>query len=484
MRRNLMSMKIVPRLTAWLIPLLFLGCSARQKITTSSPEALEWYNKGVSLYEKFYYRDALEAIDRAIAADSSFALAWVRRAQINYSTRDQEAARKEIATAVALSGKASEAEQMFARMYSHQINFEQQQAGDVADSLIERYPSMREAYLVRGQVYEWEKNNEAAIRMYERAVAKDSTYAQAVMSIGYAYSNLGDFNSAIAYMERYIRLLPHEADPRASFGDVLLRAGRYDEALTQYKASLSIKGDYWYSLQRIGEVNAYLGRLKVAQAYFDTALTLMPASRQVEVIRQVIAGSLEFRRANYREAAEHFVSALRIDSTSGDAAYNLVHTFVRLKDIDAAERLTEGIRKEILRQNLFDSPGRVGYELMRALTLRERGKFGDALAACDVALQYSVPLARTRIFNERAEIHLRAMEYEAALDDLEEALAINPNSPDVLMTLVKTYHAQKNVEMTIEIGSRLLALWAEADPDFSPLHELQQIMGRAPLAGR
>jgi tetratricopeptide (TPR) repeat protein len=477
-------MKIPAWCTAWLIPVLFLGCAEKLKITTSSPEALEWYHKAVSLYEKFYYRDALEAIDKAIAADSSFALAWVRRAQISSSTGNQDAARKEITTALALSGKASRAEQMFARMWSHQFNFEQQQAADVADSLIERYPSMREAYLVRGQAYELEKNNEAAIRMYERAVEVDSTYAQAVMSIGYAYSSLGDFNSAIAYMERYIRLLPHEADPRASFGDVLLRAGRYDEALTQYKASLGIKPDYWYSLQRIGEVSAYLGRLKVAEAYYDTSLTLRPAGQQIQVLHHVFAGSLEFYRANYRDAEEHFISALRIDSTAGEAAYGLVFAFVRLKDIDAAERVTEGIRREIVRENLFDSPWRVRYELMRALTLRERGKYAEALAACDLALQYSVPLARTRIFNERAEIHLRAKQYEAALDNLEEALAINPNSPDVLMTLVKTYQAQKNVEMTVEIGSRLLALWAEADPDFYPLHELQQIMGRTPLAGR
>jgi tetratricopeptide (TPR) repeat protein len=477
-------MKTVRLVFPVLAALVLSGCGEQQKVTTSSAQALAAYQRGVVLYENFYYREALAAIDSAIAADSSFALAWVRRAMISFSTQDEGAARKEIARAMGLSGGVSRAEGMLVRMWRHRIYYEQREAADVADSLIDRYSYMREAYLVRGQLYEWEKNEVAAIRMYERAVAMDSTYAQAVMSIGYAYSSLGDVAGAIAYMERYIRLLPHEADPRASYGDVLLRAGRYDEALEQYKASLVVRPTYWYSMQRIGDITSLLGRLKQSEAYYDSSLALRPAGRQIEVLRLVIWGRLDILRADYKAAVEKFRSALAIDSTSGDAAYRLVYALVRLGDLDAAEDLREGIRVELMRRNLFESPSRAGYELVRSLVLREGGKFDEALAACDLALQYSVPLARAYIFNERAEVHLRAKEYERALDACEEALGLNPNSPDVLLTLVRIYHAKRDVKMTVEIGGRLLALWAGADPDFNPLRELQKIIGRTPLAGR
>jgi tetratricopeptide (TPR) repeat protein len=245
-----------------------------------------------------------------------------------------------------------------------------------------------------------------------------------------------------------------------------------------------VRPTYWYSMQRIGDISSLLGRLKQSEAYYDSSLALRPAGRQIEVLRLVIWGRLDILRADYKAAAEKFRSALAIDSTSGDAAYRLVYAMVRLGDLEAAEDLREGIRVELMRRNLFESPSRAGYELMRSLVLRERGKFDEALAACDLALQYSVPLSRAYIFNERAEVHLRAKEYERALDACEEALALNPNSPDVLLTLVKVYHAKKDVKMTVEIGGRLLALWAGADPDFSPLRELQQIIGRTPLAGR
>jgi hypothetical protein len=38
--------------------------------------------------------------------------------------------------------------------------------------------------------------------------------------------------------------------------------------------------------------------------------------------------------------------------------------------------------------------------------------------------------------------------------------------------------------MTVEIGSRLLAIWVDADEDYVPLKEAQQIMGRSAAAKR
>ena len=86
--------------------------------------------------------------------------------------------------------------------------YENVRAAAVADSLIALYPKEAEAYLVRGQLYTQEKNVEAAVEMYERAVAADTGFALGVMSLGYAYSDLGDQDKAVSYMQRYIRMAP------------------------------------------------------------------------------------------------------------------------------------------------------------------------------------------------------------------------------------------------------------------------------------
>ena len=51
------------------------------------------------------------------------------------------------------------------------------------------------------------------------------------MSLGYAYSRVGELEKAAVQMQKYIRLAPDAADPRASYADILVYIGRYDEAL-------------------------------------------------------------------------------------------------------------------------------------------------------------------------------------------------------------------------------------------------------------
>jgi tetratricopeptide (TPR) repeat protein len=457
---------------------LFSGCSDEPKISTSSPEALKWYKEGKLLSDKFYYREAEEAITKAIAADSLFAMAWVQRAVISFQSGDENAAKVSIARALKLSNTASSSEQLVARMWQNRVNYANAEAATFADSIIHRYPTILDAYLVRGQLYELSKNSDAAIKIYTRAVQIDSTYAPCVMSLGYAYSSLGEFDRAFAYMERYIRLLPKDADPRASYADILLRAGRYELALGQYRASLDLKPDYWYSVQKIGEVYAILGRLTAAEEQYRRALELLPHSGRTPVARLTIDGRFNFLRGKYEDALSQFTKASSLDTTAFEAAMGMVRCLSKLKRFDEADGAISGIHAELSRRNLLQSPAMAGFNLYRAVTLKERGEFDQALAACDEALQFASPLDRVGIYNEIADLHLRQKDYELALDACEEALSLNPNSPGTLLTLLKVYSAKGDPRMVREIGGGLMKLWADADPDYILLKEARVALGR------
>ncbi len=54
---------------------------------------------------------------------------------------------------------------------------------------------------------------------------------------------------------------------------------------------------------------------------------------------------------------------------------------------------------------------------------------------------------------------------------------MNPNQPDVLLTLVRIYHDQGDRRMTKEIGQRLMNFWSKADPDYQNRIELMKILG-------
>jgi tetratricopeptide (TPR) repeat protein len=457
--------------------LLVGGCGTQQKWSTSSPEALRAYEEGVMHWERFYFSEAAAAFTKAIAADSSFAVAWGRLAMLHAYTEDDASARRESARALALSSRATEREQLLIRLWHYRIFYNTVRAAAVADSLIALYPKEPEAYLLRGQLYEGEKNLEASVGMYERAVQVDTGFALGVMSLGYAYSNLGEQDKAVGYMQRYIRMAPDAADPRASYADILLRAGRYDEALEQYRASLSRKPDYWYSIRQIGVIYAMQGRLLEAGREFDRSVDMVPAGPTTKAVRSRLHVYLDLQRGAYEEAVRKSRESIAVDSSILGGAFNLTYALAKLKRFREAEDLLRESLDELRKRNLTDSPAMQGYHLMRARVLTEEGLFAQAEQACKSALEYSTPLSRGTVYGQLARTYLQARRYEAALDAVEGTLGVNPNAPEALLVLTKVYFEQGDRRMVLEVGERLMNLWKAADRDFLPLIELRRVLG-------
>jgi tetratricopeptide (TPR) repeat protein len=455
------------------------SCQESERITTTSPEALKYYYEGVRSLDRFYYADALASFQKALQLDTSFALASARLALVYSRTGNEQAARQEIANAVVKSFSSSKQEQLFIRLLDHALYFRNQEAAAAADSLIALSPKNAEAYMFRGNFFEMNKDFDAGLEMYRKGIEADTSYAMTVMSLGYAYSARGELENAIEQMERYIRLVPDAADPRASFADILFRAGRYDEALAQYNESLKLKPDYWYAINRIGDVYTMLGRLNEAERQFDIGMTKMVMNNQTRATHLAIEAVLQFQRGNYKETIRLCEQSLALDSTNGKAVNVRVLALAKLKKFDDAEETIQILRAELLRRNLGESSAMLGFHLLSAMYLRETGLFDKALTSCDSAFEFGSELSRAEVYHEQAEIHLKQSDYDGALDALEGALRYNANSPEALLTLTKVYRATGDKQMTNEIGNRLLDLWKNADSDFQPLIELKQLLGKS-----
>ncbi len=452
------------------------GCATQPKWSTSSPDALRAYEEAVTQWERFYYAEAAASFKKAIAADTMFAVAWGRLALLHLNTMDEVSARRESAHALALSSRTTEREKLLVRLWYYRIIYDNAHAAAVAESLIALYPKEPEAFLLRGQLYEQEKNFEAAVRLYERSVAADTGFALGVMSLGYAHSNLGEQDKAVGYMQRYIRMAPDAADPRASYADILVRAGRYGDALEQYRASLSLKPDYWYSVRQIGGVYAVLGRLQEAGREFDRSLEMIPPGPSTNALRLRFHGYLDLQRGAYEETVRKFQESIAIDSSVLGSAFNLTLALAKLKRFPEAEEYIRRMLDELRQKHLSDSPAMQGYHLMRARVLTENRRFDEAEQACRSALEYSSPLMRGAVYSQLARTYLESGKYESALDAVEGALGVNPNAPDALMILARVYNEQGDRRMVSEVGQRLTELWKDADRDFLPLIELRRLL--------
>jgi tetratricopeptide (TPR) repeat protein len=469
---------------AFLTFLLLSGCGGEKKLTSGSADAVRSYREGVSLWEKFYYPEAKQSFENAVRDDSAFAMAWCRLAMVDAASGSSANAAGAMKEAVRLSGDATRSEQLFITMWRCRLSFDNAGAAAAADSLIRLYPDEKEAYLFRGAMYEEiDKNYDAALGCYMKAVGADSGYAQAVMSLGYAYSTLGNQQKAVELMQRYIRLAPDAADPRASYADLLVRAGRYDEALEQYRKALELKPDYWYAVREIGTVYSILGRLKDAEEQFHRSLALLPPGPETEAAYLVADAQIDYKRGKDAEAASGFRRALGIDSVNYAAGEGLVRVLGRLRDFEGARSVLHRIALLLAERHLTNSTAMLSYHLTHAGLLTDEGEYARALGECDSAAGYSLPLTRAAVERQRAQTHFAEGQIESALDDCGRALEVNPNSPVVLLTLVRIYNRNGDGRMTREIGGRLGSLWAGADPDFEDRNELLRLMSPLPRTG-
>jgi tetratricopeptide (TPR) repeat protein len=455
---------------------LAAGCSEEIRFTTTSVEAREAYAEGVKQMEMFYYAEAQKSLDRAVDADSNFAMALGRKALLAFRMGQDSAARACAARAVSAAPGASLRERLYVSAWSNLVTYHHPAAAAAADSLIELYPDDGEAHVLRGSLYEIDKNLEAAIETYAKAAEGEDAYPLAVMSLGYAYSSIGEQEKALEAMRRYIAMAPEAADPRASYADLLLRFGKYDEAMEQYERSLELKPDYWYAFSMIAKVHAIRGRLRESERMMDRAYELLPPSRDLEAERRAALAGFAFSRGNYEEAERMSLEALATDTTLGGAAFVLTNALIKQGQYDAADRVLDRIRSEIEARSLQASPVMADFHAMRARVLSARGEQQEALTALEEALEYTNTLNRTYVQREMAEVYLRQGETESALDACAEALSVNTNAPQALLTLTRVYHAQGDARMTREVGERLLRLWKDADPDFKDAEELKRLL--------
>jgi tetratricopeptide (TPR) repeat protein len=456
---------------------LLVGCSKQPGLTASSPEALRAYEDGLNAYQQFYYREAKTAFERALTIDSTFAMAWARLALVEGRTGNEPAAKANIEKALQYSRHTSEREQLYIRMWSQYIRYALKEAAQIGDSLIALYPAEKEAYFLRGNLEEINKRFDAATRFYQRAIEVDTAYALAVMSLGYVYSTQGEHEKALSEMEHYIRLAPNAPDPRASYADLLMRVGRYDDALTQYKKSLELKSDYWYAIQRIGEIYQIQGRLVEAQKKYLQALQLLPQNPQTESNHLATSAYLNSQRGLFEEAVRQSTEALRVDSMNTMAAYVRVRALGKLKKFNEADDVLRRIREELERRHLSASQAMLTFYLIKAARLTEENRLEEAQAECDSAADDASPLTRGAVYRQLAEIFLKQKAFDSAFDACEEALRVNPNEPEALLTLTRIYAAKGDKQMTREIGGRLLMLWQDADPDYRNLAEVRRLLG-------
>ena len=231
-------------------------------ITTSSDKALELYKKGRDLAENVRIQESVEYFEKALELDPNFAMAHLRLCFTAPSTRlffEHFNAAKE------LMDKVSEAERLWIEGVEAAVNGDPALQQQYFEQLAALYPKDKRALnLLANQLFGQQKYEEA-IEMYEKSRALDPDYPPNYNQIGYAQRFLGNYKAAQEALKKYIELIPDDPNPYDSYADLLLKMGKFEKSLANFRKAVEMNSRFLPSHFGIA-TNLYLtGRHKEAR---------------------------------------------------------------------------------------------------------------------------------------------------------------------------------------------------------------------------
>jgi serine/threonine protein kinase/tetratricopeptide (TPR) repeat protein len=244
---------------------------------------------------------------------------------------------------------------------------------------------LRGSYLVKLYLVSYrEQDIQSALKMFERAISLDSTYANAYGGLAWAYEhhyvygryrNPADREQVVRAIRRGYELDPNSGPLNAGMGYVACITGDYDRAYELYKKAIAIDPHSLWVNHLAGEFLSVVGLHDRAVRFFLKAIEMDP---YYLFALGELADCYEFV-GDFGKAALYYRKALAL--SPDDRVYKLDYITFLLKSgaPDQAE--------EVLRDAIKTHPEFKDWSIPRAVLLAMRGEKAEALS-----IQKSVPV--------------------------------------------------------------------------------------------
>ncbi|HOP05699.1 MAG TPA: tetratricopeptide repeat protein [candidate division Zixibacteria bacterium] len=236
-------------------------------VTTHSAEAYRWYLEGVELYGKKHYDAAEDCYQRAVAADSTFAMGWYCLVYYNIPYALEKAVRYSV--------NAGQKERLYITSLKAQRDGDPAQARAILEELVQRYPDEKIAWMELASMSREASDYKAARKELEQSLKADPAYGDALNLLSYVYLDLGDTSAALTTVESYIALEPNEPAPYDTKGDILSGQGDLEEAIAAYEHAVTVDSAFvrYLSLTKLGKLYTFAGRYEDSRRCFRQIVT-------------------------------------------------------------------------------------------------------------------------------------------------------------------------------------------------------------------
>lgn len=417
-------------------------------ITTSSDEARKEFLTGRDLSERLLGQESLQHYDKALALDPEFASAELARANNSPTAKEFFEHQKK---AVNLAAKASNGEKLLILANEAGANGVTEIQKEYLDQLVRAYPNDERAQFNLGNYYFGQQELDQALTHYKKAADLAPNYSQAYNILGYCYRQKSDYANSEQAFKKYIELIPNDPNPYDSYAELLLKMGRYDESIAQYRKALSIDSHFNPSRFGLSADYMYSGKPQEAAAELQT---MADQARNDGELRTAFFGMAVAAADSGKldQALAAMDKEFAVAEKKGDAA-------AMAADLQAKGNILEQMQKYDAAAKQFDrslqlvEDSNLSPEIKNNATLLHHfNAAGIAIAKKDLA----VAKAHADEFRKGAEatkndaqlkqahelagrIALAEKDYGKAIAELEQA---NQQNPQNLYRLSQVYRAQ------------------------------------------
>jgi tetratricopeptide (TPR) repeat protein len=452
---------------ALLAPTLITAALAAQTpgkipITTRSDSARSLFVHARALNETLKPHEAHELFARSVALDANFALAEYYLASTAPTAKEVA---EHLGKALALAPTVSSGERLMILGMQARANADRALARQLAESLVTQYPQDERAHFILATVYSAQQLYPKVIAEYQKAIAINPNYSLAYNQIGYAYRAVDNQPAAEAAYKKYIGLMPNDPNPHDSYAELLMKLGRFDESIEQYRKALTADAHFGASYIGIAANEMFLGRHDAAvtelESYYDRARD--DGERRTALANEAM---VEIDRGATDKAVRVMTRSYGIASASGDTAnmaadasaigdilleagridlardrYQQAHDLIAsasfapaVKDDDAVARHYDLARLAIARRDLTDAR-------------REATAYSSAAASHknDVRIRQAHELDGL--------VALEAKEFDASLAALAQA---DQQNPAVWYAIARAHTGKGDVTKAKELSARAM----------------------------
>jgi tetratricopeptide (TPR) repeat protein len=274
-------------------------------LTTKSPEARRLVQQALDLYlDRVEQEEANDILRKAVQVDPDFAMGHEFLAQISLDSAEQVAEQEK---AFATRNHATNSEQLVIEWYQDAADHKLISAIPKMNDVLNQYPHDKWVVWMTTWWLFQQSQFERASAIYEQSGLTDSPGL--INNMGYNYAALRQFDKAFAMMDKYVALMPNDSNPQDSYAEVLRMAGRFNQSIEHYRASLVINPEFYSSEFGIADTYSLMGDQVQARKEYEIGFQKFTLPELQQILWKTREATTYVREGDY-DNAEHAFQAI------------------------------------------------------------------------------------------------------------------------------------------------------------------------------